>query len=410
MIFGEAAFAQLSPYQGIINPYERNGGLGGSFGGVIIAEPDAIPAPLDNPAGLAFQRAPQVFAGMNLEFTKYVHEYRYHNFTETESDKSEFNPGMVAVSYPLTLLHREAALAVSLAKIPAPEFEAGYITKIDSFPDMNHNRSGNVGTATIGVSMKITPTLSIGLSYTHWLGSWKWEDNEITSPTHPVANKAGKGEFIYDGNYFSLGMIKQMNRFALGLVLQSPFTLMHAEDITYRLWNFAEVLDCEQQFKGAGAIGLSYRLGNHAKLGINYKYQKELKISLNRDYYQDNKLKKDTHKLLIGGEYNFHFQNLAIPVYIAYQRLWYEDFYDSSPGYMAVYLEDEYRIYAGVQMGVNCYYKSFGLHLAGGWQQYTIKVYNELFAPPSSMISTTSWFDVKKTEILINFGLSYYLK
>ncbi|HPG38302.1 MAG TPA: hypothetical protein PLP19_01905 [bacterium] len=385
LFIGSSTFAQLSPYQGIINPYERYGGLGGSFGGVIIAEPDVVPSPLDNPAGIAFQRAPQVFAGSTTRLSKYDYKYWHSTITESRPWEAEFAPIQLAVSYPFTMLKKETTLALSAGNIPAPEIETGYTIKEDDLPDIHHNRSGNVGNVTIGYSIKTTPSLSIGLSYTRWLGNWEWEDYGLPDPVIEGSYNHGKGKFQYNGNSFNFGMNKQIQRFAIGILVQSPFTLMKGRDITLQVWEYKTSIAVEQKVNGAAAIGVSYRLSDYAKLGIGYRYQDKLKMVIKNFYDTEIENSIDIHKLSVAGEYTVKWNSTAIPVYLAWQHSWLKENSENALGYLITTAGKKDQIQNSVQLGLNWSFKSLGIHLAAIWQQYQndIQIRNSQIPPYS---------------------------
>jgi len=382
-----SGFAQLSAYHSIVFPYEQRFLAGKSLGGASVAVPDYVPDARGNPAGLVFTETIQFFAAINAERIEYRpdYEYKYLQISENVYSQNQFYPSQFSFAVPFRLFNKKTTIAVSLNKLNSPEIETLDIQKITKNSGFIHNRSGNVWTSSLGISTLLAENFSLGLSWTRWNGNWKWQDEQYRNVEYNLNAISGAGNYKYNGSSFNLGLMKQFHKLSIGLVVNSPFTLMKAENVQIKLWGPIEENNLEQRFNGAVSAGIAYQLFRKFRLGLGYRYQDDFMIKNVPDIYTEKNETKysNSHKVSIAGEYTFNISSLQIPFFLVYNGQWLPLTLDSNPGYEFLTISKDNRFQNNAVMGVNMYYKSIGFHFMTLWQQYSIYVNQDLVYLPA---------------------------
>ncbi len=257
-IFYNLSFAQLSPYQGIVLPYDSPNRVGLSVGSAKSALSNYAADVLSNPAGISFLQHPQFLVSFNQSIYNYEVGFDLNNESIPSSTEYRFNPGYFSGSMPLSFLPNRFVVAASVNKIQSPEIELMQASNVvNSLIIMQQSRKGNVWNATLGISVQPVDDFSVGVSWTKWFGTMTWHDAQVSQDTL-MGNIFSDREFEYVGNSFNVGLLKQFNRLSIGLVLYSPFTLMKSHDYKYTLMDMENVFDIEQHFNGAAKMGVAY--------------------------------------------------------------------------------------------------------------------------------------------------------
>jgi hypothetical protein len=379
VIWSTALFAQISAYHGIVYPYDTNSRLPQTISGVSIAIPDVMSGAQANPAGLAFINAAQ----LSLSMGQNLSHYDVDSGSKSESfSENQFYQGLFAGSAPLTLFKKRAVFSVTVNKIQAPEFEIYKALEDIGDQPIHHSRKGNVWNTTIGMGGKITDHLSFGLGLTKWFGHWSWRD-EIGP-----GDISGAGTFKYTGISYTFSLLQQFSKVSLAVAVHSPFTLMKAEDVRINSWYGENVSTLEQYFKGAARIGIAYHLTPQLTLGAGYRYQGSIIV---KDHVEGRFPESGdynyspSHQISLGGEYIFTFDNITLPVFVAYrtysrmQDTQNNDFQD----YEILTSKDDGQASQEIMMGVNLLAKTYGIYLTAQWNAEAIRAVYAL-APPWS--------------------------
>ena len=377
-IWSTNIFAQISAYHGIVFPYESSSRLPQSIGGITTAIPDFISAAQINPAGLAINIIPQVSIHFGQNLTRYKMDSDLPD-KPTSLNEYNFYNGLFSGSIPIDLFHIKAVFAISANKIHTPEFEIWEaLNEINNQP-IHHSRKGSVWNTTFGIGGKVTDGLSYGLSMTKWFGHWSWHDEIETGYIN------GEGKFKYSGFSFTLGLLQQFRKISLAVAVHTPFTLMKSENVRIKSWFGEDIHHIEQYFKGAARFGIAYHLNPQLILAAGYRYQGNILLndrvdSLSFESFEDKY--GPSHQISLGGEYIFNFDKIDLPVFLAYRTSWMRDTQRNYlPGYQILSITNGKDLSHEIVMGLNLFFKSYGIYFTTQWNSSPIQVLNEIVPP-----------------------------
>jgi len=374
-------FAQLSAYHGIVFPYEQQTLAGKSLGGASVAVPDYVPDARGNPAGLAFSENIQFFAGINTQRDNYKLDYQFPAMGDAQKSKltytrNQFFPSNFSLAIPFDLKNKKAAVTLSVNKINIPEIATMDIPEIKRDLDYDYTSNGDIWNSSLAAGIKLNENLSVGFSWTKWFGKWNWETENIIVYDSTYSKNTAQGTHEYSGNSFSLGVVQRIHKLSIGLVLHSPFTLMKADKVIPDFWLPSDIVNMEQQYKGAVSVGLAYRVSQFSRIGLGYRYQDKFTIQETPDWEDAKPINfeySNAHKVSISGEYAFHIFSLRVPVFLTYSGQWLPVSEESWSRRQTLLIKEKNRFQNSVAMGLQLGIKNMDFYFVTSLNQYTFK-------------------------------------
>jgi len=374
-------FSQISPYHGIIFPYE-SARSSQNIGALINTIPDFGTDLRINPALLKFYKSPQLSIGFHPNWKNYHKGTNPYNNSKAVS-QTNIGDVELAGSYPYILSNKKAVLAFSINSVNSPEFEAYEVLEKTRHQFVSYSRKGNVFNSSIGIGVELAERFSLGFSLTKWFGSWNLNNKVIL----PDSINWG-GEYTYNGKFFTFGLFYQLKKISAGFTLQTPFTLMESSQFHIGTWMRDEDHNLSKRFKGAARWEIAYDFNGRIRFGIGYRYQDNIILqdnftsegvthSFKRKYGA-------SHNISLGGQYILTLKEIKMPVYLTYRLA-------SAPSsetsdfmqYQNISVKKGANLFWSVAGGLNLHYNNYQINLATQLTSQKIYAITEI-APPYS--------------------------
>ena len=235
-------FAQLSPYHSILFPYDNPNRVVYSAGSLTYAASDYSANIQNNPVSFSYVKKPQIFFIFNQDISRYyITDIRINKtLFNTENDDKEkkldakykLYPRFISCTMPLNVAKHRIFLSASLNKIQTPEHDVQLTSKkysgLNPELDFFHHRDGRVWNASINIGYQLPLNINLGITWSKWFGSWHWYDYNTAQSV------IGEGKFKYNGNNFSIGLLKKYKDHSISISYHTPLSLMEADDISIK--------------------------------------------------------------------------------------------------------------------------------------------------------------------------------
>lgn len=413
--------AQLSPYHGIVFPYDNPNRVVYSAGSLTYAALDYSANIHNNPVSFSFVQKPRLFVIFNQEVSRYYITGINKDFFLNGNIKKEkgldaeyeLYPRFISCVLPLNIAKHRIFLSASLNKIRKPEHEVwlqgNEYPGLDPELDFHHQRDGHVWNASINIGYVLPFNINLGITWTKWFGSWHWYD--YNTPNSVI----GEGIFKYNGNNFSIGLLKKYKNQIVSISYHTPLSLMEADDISIESRGEYKYT-LQQKFNGALKIGIGFILNDKTTLSFGYRYQDKFSIRKTMFWHAGSDMVAETideygsaHQIAIACEYIVHCKGNKLPIFLTYWADWlpkehevgepiiYQDF---SPDYHYHFPE----LYANIAAGISFPFYSFNIHFASQLNIFPIETiyfpYRYNTYPPLS-------FNAKKMSVVFSLCVSY---
>jgi hypothetical protein len=348
-------FAQSSIYHSIIFPYDLRGSVTQTMGGISAAQPDFISGAQINPGGLSFFNKGRLFLGMAQKFIR-IKQKPLQSQDSFSKDLSMI-PAQFSASIPFKMIGRQNTVSISANKIDSPEYEVLENISENSFADF-YERNGSVWKTDLGISSQLFKNLGVGLSWTKWFGTWRWNDE--TQPNR-INNQE---EYLYNGSSFTLGVMKRWKKTSIGLALYSPFTLMKTKT-TYLPWEgFESKFRISQKFKGGGRVGVVFQFNPQFKIGAGYRYQDKILIeALDENDYLIQNYSGKSHQVSLALEFSLLLKRMHIPLFVSYQITKIPDIEGDTFIYQTYSFQNKEKFIHGFTAGLKFNYRPLTFYL-----------------------------------------------
>lgn len=419
VILTNVLHAQLSPYHGIVFPYDSPNRVVYSAGSLTYATADYSANIQNNPVSFSFIKKPQIFLIFNHDISRYyltsirVNRLFYNQEkSKTLHPKYNFYPRFISYTLPLNFAHQSIFLSASLNKIQTPEHEV-WMTDHE-YTDLNfhHQRDGHVWNASINIGCQLPLNVNLGITWSKWFGSWHWHDHNTS---HSII---GEGKFKYNGNNFSIGLLKKFKGISISFNYHAPFTLMKTDDIFIKWRSNEEKYNLQQKFDGAFKLGIAYQLNDKLTLSLGCRYQNKfsMKKTMKRNFLNDKQKDEygSSQQIALACEYIMYCNGKKLPIFLAYWANWLPKT-NSQPfqfqyGYQIYTTNDHSKLNNNIIIGI-CYpLYLLNIHFSSQLNICSIHAYNQLVPPWSCAGLTSSNFDAKKMSVIFNLGVSYAFK
>ncbi len=269
----------------LIGAGARARGMGGAFIGVA----DDATAVSWNPAGLARLEKPEASvvglfesAGISTDIPEF----------DTEPYKSShFNLNFLSAAYPLSIGERNLVAAIALQQM----VDLYYKYELDNYKT---ERTGGINAITPAIGLQLTPSISLGASLNLFVGQSKFT-NEFQDL---------KEEYKYSGTNFNIGGLFDFNKFRVGAVFKTPFSLTEKE----------ENLDYDVTIHMPQMIGIGAAIQPTEKLTLAADFEMR---SYSNTEFEDNATEEkvnpgweDINQLRLGAEYLIMSGTNILPV------------------------------------------------------------------------------------------------
>ncbi|MBL7111357.1 MAG: hypothetical protein ISS19_05390 [Bacteroidales bacterium] len=430
ILFGLCVFltdnlhAQLSACHSIMFPYDNPNRVIYSAGSLTYSAADYSANIQSNPVSFSFVEKPQIFFILNQDISRYhITDIRINKtlFNNGNNDKErkldpeyKLYPIFISCTLPLNVANQRIFLSASLNKIQMPEHEVRLTGNeypgLDPELDFHHQRDGHVWNATMNIGYQFPLNINLGITWSQWFGSYHWYDYNTSQSV------IGEGKFKYDGNNFSIGLLKKYKDHSISISYHAPLTLMKADDIYIK--NMGEdKYTLQQKFDGAFKLGIAFILNDKSTLSFGYRYQNKFSIEgIAVRYDKSREIKyeySNSHQIAIAYEYIVYFKGKKLPVFLSYWADWLPK--KSGFGQLNIYQDfsGDYHyqlpeLYENIAGGICFPFYFLNIHLTGQLNLYPISVtylplnYTHIIPPLS--------FDAKRMNVIFNFGVSYAFK
>jgi len=371
----ETSLGQIGPAFTILSPYERQDRAGQRMGGVSVALPDEVANVLGNPANLTILNRPSFFASMinaNREFSL-AQEWPEAKKADTQFRRLEI--GYSAFSFPVELFKKHWVVAASYNGRQWPRFdERFFASAMKTLAEYSLERTGHIGSASLGLATRPFAKLSLGVGWTKWFGKTEWRYS-----TH---NK-GSADFAAQG--WHLGLNSQAGPLSLGAVVYLPHKVMRGKGEAPD-WRTAKVATTQtQKFRGAIDVGLAYRLRS-LTFGLGYAYQRSTAFEFAEGLDRDTEMLKAEKRIGAGAEWELKWPRFRLPLYVAYRAylLPKDDIFVPWPSWRIT--ESEKRDFRGEwNLGFALLYRSVELYVSATWSRSSCEILGtEFLTPPWS--------------------------
>ena len=420
--------AQLSAYHGILFPYDNPNSVVYSTGSLTYAAADYSANIQSNPVSFSFIQNPQIFLIFNHEISRYyitdikINKTLFNNGNNEKEKKLDpkykLYPRFISCTLPINLDKHSIFLSASLNKIQMPEHEVWLTSNkypgLDPKLDFHHQRDGQVWNASMNIGYQLPLNINLGITWSKWFGSWHWYDNNTS---HSVI---GEGKFKYNGNNFSIGLLKKYKSHSISISYYTPLSLMEADDIS--IYNMGEInYAIQQKFNGAFKVGIAHQVNDKLKFAYGYRYQNNFSMSKIELYPSTEGLTlretKDeyssSHQIALACEYIFYCKGKKLPIFVTYWADWLPKRHGSSGLniYQDFIPKYHYRLpelYENIAAGICFPFYFFNIHLTGQLNFHPIRViyFPGMYSNRDSPLS----FDAKRMRFLFNLGVSYAFK
>ena len=421
MVLMKNLHAQLTPYHSILFPYDNPNSVVYSAGSLTYAIADYSANIQNNPVSFSFVQKPRLCVIVNQEFSRYYITgintnffHDGHNEKEKKLDTIyELYPRYISCILPLNLSAHKIFLSASLNKIQKPEHEVwlpcNQYPGLDPELDFHHQRDGHVWNASINIGYQFPLNISLGIAWSKWFGSWRWYDYNTSQSV------TGECEFKYNGNNFSIGLLKKFKRHLISISYHTPLSLMEANDISIK--NRGEYkYTLQQKFNGALKLGIAFILNDKTTLSFGYRYQDKFSMRKKVVWHAGSEMFFETsdeygasHQIAVACEYIVYCKGKKLPIFLACWADWLPK--ESGAGAPAIYqyFSPDYHyhspeLYENISAGISFPLYLFNIHLTSQLSFYPIEAiyfpYMRSTYPPLS-------FNAKKLSVIFSLGISY---
>ncbi|MFB0515892.1 MAG: hypothetical protein ACETWG_04710, partial [Candidatus Neomarinimicrobiota bacterium] len=308
-------WGQISPSPGIILPYEGAEVTGLRLEDIVFPSTDRIPDILEDPAALSFLNSLRFYASFTSDFSATRLEPVDGLDTTIDQRSQRLIPGHCSLALPFRLMNRPWAIGAAFNGRYDPIYTTDDLTIENPLGEFSWQQSGNISSASVGMSTRLLPRTSMGISWTQWFG----ERQEITTSVDLSSDfeSTTTGSYSYSGHFLGLGFTTTLPRLTMGLVAYTPFELMEGDKMTTvnGLDRFESI---HQKYYGALKARVVYVHKPNLTFGLAYRYQERITTEHQSDEFSYNSKYGPSTKLAIGVGYTPRLKRIRLPLYAAY--------------------------------------------------------------------------------------------
>lgn len=371
----QTSLSQVGPAFTILSPYERQDRAGQRLGGVSVAVPDGVANVTGNPANLVFINHPGFLASLTYSNREFSLTQEWSERTAAETHFRRWEMGYCALSLPVELLKKQWVVAASYNGRQWSRMDERFFNSaVKALAGYNLQRTGHLGSASLGLATRPFAKLSLGVGWTKWFGKTEWKYSTISE---------GSADFAAQG--WHLGLNSQVGPFSLGTVFYLPHKVMSGkgEVVEGIDWLRRQAVTTQtQEFRGAIDLGIAYRLRSWT-FGLDYAYQKSTAFEYKEGQRQYKDMVRAEKRIGAGVEYMFRIARLRLPIYFAYRAYLLPEDESFVPWQYWRITELEQRDFWGEwDMGFALLYRSLGLYTSATWSRSSCEMSGTDFLTP----------------------------
>lgn len=423
-------YAQLSPYHGIVFPYDNPNRAVYSAGSLTYAAADYSANIQNNPVSFSYIQRPQIFLIINQDISRYyltdikINKNLFNNGNNVKEKNLnpgyKLNPGFISGTLPLNIANQRIFLSASLNKIQMPAHEIWLpSSKYPGLPpelDFHHQRDGRVWNGSINVGCQLPLNVNLGITWSKWFGSWNWYDHNFSQRI------IGKGSFKYHGDNFGIGLLKKNTNLSICFCYYTPLTLMKADSILIK--NMCEMsYTLRQKFNGAFKFGVASQLADKLILSVAFRYQNNFSVKEIMLYptieglaLLDTKYEySSSYQIAMACEYIVCFKTKKVPIFVSYGANWLPKLLKKGLNVWQLTYRNVYQEFSknsllshNFAVGIHFPFHLLNIHLAS---QLNIDPIQAIYLPNNySHIFSPMSFNAKRLNFMFHFGVSYKFK
>jgi long-subunit fatty acid transport protein len=302
----------------------RAEGLGGAFIGVA----DDATAIVWNPAGLV-----QLERAEASVVTRFISEKADYTYTSAPASNTSLTQSHVVFNFgSFALPFKLGSTAVVVA--------AAYQRQIDLYSNVKMSggeseAKGGVDTFTPGISVRVSPLISVGVSANIWNGSYDVTGKSTTysGTTNSTDNLKFKGFNLVIGGMADLEALQQPVPLKFGITIRTPFDLTAegSQNASGPGYSRAYTENGSIQMPLMIGFGTSYRFSENFTVAADY----EIRSYGDKEYTDEmtgygatqkttnpmSDSKENLNQFRVGAEYLIVSKNAAVPIRIGYRTV-----------------------------------------------------------------------------------------
>lgn len=358
-----SAFAQISAYHSIVNPYKKSVVQMPAFSAYFSAVPPKEGFLSVNPSSMInSNRMSITLAGSYVHSSMDIPSKIEHGDIKNDD---QLYPGSIGFQYasgannPKMLFHLILNPQVSTIR---------YLDHLTGEQTNTEKREGKPGSISPGLVLKAMKRWGIGLSWTKWFGKTKLTE---TVPDWSPTMSPSSMTMHYNGSNFQVSNYLDLSLFHLGIVYYTPFTLMTVSNLSH-------------EFQGAYEIGISSELSSSIKVAVNFYYQDNSELR-NWDG-EDNSYENYTNgkELTIGMEYESLKSKFPSPMFFLVKLHWLPLVEGSGDDYLGKGLESDDLPGYELVLGSNITISKFTVLFSGHYREQYSRIWEYAIVPPFS--------------------------